>query len=249
MAKKYFLLFMLVMVAMLYSKGQDIIHKNDTSTIRAKILEVGVNEIKFKKYDNPDGPIYTIKKADVSIIVYENGNVDVITQPKMVMGKPVNLNQYKRNIISVYLLDFLIDRLTVSYEHIFYDGYLGVNVPLSFGVSPQSNNTFVTGADVNFYPKGQGKWSYFIGPKLRFGDYGEVLKYSHNDSFVSFMVNNGIAFAPRSGFRFVLGGGIGVLSKSTNMPHSNNYYSRRHQSINNQIMPWGTVNLNIGFSF
>jgi hypothetical protein len=47
---------MMMMAATLHSKGQDIIHKIDTTTIRTKIIEVGINEIKFKKYDNIINP-------------------------------------------------------------------------------------------------------------------------------------------------------------------------------------------------
>lgn len=44
--------------------------------IEAKIKEVGVNEIKYKKCDRPDGPDYTISKRDVLSIKYTNGDVE-----------------------------------------------------------------------------------------------------------------------------------------------------------------------------
>ena len=56
MGKLWFLLLMIMMAVMLRSKCQDIIHKKDTTTIRPKIIEVGINEIKFKKYDNIINP-------------------------------------------------------------------------------------------------------------------------------------------------------------------------------------------------
>ena len=33
--------------------------------------------IKYKKFDNPDGPVYTLKKSEVFMIKYPNGNKDV----------------------------------------------------------------------------------------------------------------------------------------------------------------------------
>ncbi|MFD2570263.1 DUF4190 domain-containing protein [Spirosoma soli] len=44
--------------------------------VEAKIKEVGVNEIKYKKCDRPDGPDYTIAKRDVLSIKYTNGDVE-----------------------------------------------------------------------------------------------------------------------------------------------------------------------------
>ena len=44
--------------------------------IEAKVKEVGVNEIRYKKCDRPDGPDYTISKRDVLSIKYPNGEVE-----------------------------------------------------------------------------------------------------------------------------------------------------------------------------
>lgn len=44
--------------------------------IEAKIKEVGVQEIKYKKCDRPDGPDYTISKRDVLSIKYSTGDVE-----------------------------------------------------------------------------------------------------------------------------------------------------------------------------
>lgn len=44
--------------------------------IEAKVKEVGVSEIKYKKCDRPDGPDYTISKRDVLSIKYSTGDVE-----------------------------------------------------------------------------------------------------------------------------------------------------------------------------
>lgn len=44
--------------------------------VEAKVKEVGVNEIRYKKCDRPDGPDYTISKRDVLSIKYTNGEVE-----------------------------------------------------------------------------------------------------------------------------------------------------------------------------
>lgn len=42
----------------------------------AKILEVGVNEIRYKKCRREDGPEYVVSKSDVLSIRYANGDID-----------------------------------------------------------------------------------------------------------------------------------------------------------------------------
>jgi hypothetical protein len=65
-----------ILFATMYSYSQDRIIKKDKSEIKAKVLEVGDVEIKYKKEDNPDGPTYAIKKAEVNVIIYKNGQVE-----------------------------------------------------------------------------------------------------------------------------------------------------------------------------
>ncbi len=44
--------------------------------VEAKVKEVGVNEVRYKKCDRQDGPDYTISKRDVLSIKYSNGEVE-----------------------------------------------------------------------------------------------------------------------------------------------------------------------------
>jgi len=48
------------------------------------VKKVGEDEIEYKKWDNPSGPTYFIRKSDVFMIKYQNGSKDVFnttTQP------------------------------------------------------------------------------------------------------------------------------------------------------------------------
>ena len=56
--------------------AQDIILKKDASEIEAKVTKVGSTDIEYKRWDNLDGPTYTIPTGEVFIIKYENGTTD-----------------------------------------------------------------------------------------------------------------------------------------------------------------------------
>ena len=69
--KKFLLFVMLLSVTTM--SAQDVIVKKDGSTILSKVIEIGTSEVKYKKYSNPNGPIYTIRISDILSINYETG--------------------------------------------------------------------------------------------------------------------------------------------------------------------------------
>lgn len=60
----------------------DIILKRDGEEVPAKVIEVGLYEIKYKKCSNLEGPTYLIPKSDVFMITYSNGSKDVFKEDK-----------------------------------------------------------------------------------------------------------------------------------------------------------------------
>lgn len=57
--------------------AQDNIIKRDGSEIQAKVTEITETVVKYKRFDNPDGPLYSISKTSVFMIQYENGTRDL----------------------------------------------------------------------------------------------------------------------------------------------------------------------------
>jgi hypothetical protein len=57
--------------------AQDIITLRNGEEIKAKVQEVGVTEVKYKKFDNLAGPAYTLPKTEIFMIKYEDGERDV----------------------------------------------------------------------------------------------------------------------------------------------------------------------------
>ncbi len=60
--------------------GQDILTYKNGTEVKVRVTEVTSSEVKFKKYDNLDGPLYTILKSDLFMIKYENGAKDVFSE-------------------------------------------------------------------------------------------------------------------------------------------------------------------------
>jgi hypothetical protein len=83
MRKIYFLtIFATLSLLQKNALSQDIILLRTGEEISSKVLEVGTDEIKYKKWENVDGPSYAIKKGDVFMIKYKNGSKDVFENSK-----------------------------------------------------------------------------------------------------------------------------------------------------------------------
>lgn len=78
--KKLFLSFMLLLstVFMGTVAAQDVITMKNGEEVKANVTEVTSSEIKYKRFDNPDGPTYTIRKSDAFMIKYKNGTKEVL---------------------------------------------------------------------------------------------------------------------------------------------------------------------------
>ena len=75
------ILFILIAAAILVppSYAQDVITLTTGNTISALVQEVGNTEVKYKRFDNPNGPNYTLNISDIYIISYANGTKDVFS--------------------------------------------------------------------------------------------------------------------------------------------------------------------------
>ena len=74
--KSVFILFCLVnTISVMYA--QDVIFKRNGDEINAKVLVVGIKEVKYKEIENESDSIYTLAKSDIFMIKYENGTKDV----------------------------------------------------------------------------------------------------------------------------------------------------------------------------
>lgn len=78
MKKQLYLTFMLTLGCCTVS-AQDIILKKNADEIQAKVLKIDSVQIEYKKWDNPDGPIYTLAVSEIVSIKYQNGTEDILS--------------------------------------------------------------------------------------------------------------------------------------------------------------------------
>jgi hypothetical protein len=158
--------------------SQDIILKKNNEQIKAKILEVGSSEIKFKYYDAPDGPIITIKKEEIRSITIKGkegqNTVDFTEDPMSVSNRAIvdKTSSLKFNFFSP-----LNNNLAFFYEWMYKPGFnfeagLGIIGP-GVGVDVNGENTKARGGFVRAGAK------FLLGNTSDFEVEGSNLKYAH----------------------------------------------------------------------
>jgi hypothetical protein len=97
---------------------QDTLYLKSGSTIACKIYSVNESDIGYRRWENPDGPLYYIGKRHVSLIKFQNGFINDFSQwglnPTFESGI-----SHKRNVIKLELLSIIGHKTTVGYEHNF----------------------------------------------------------------------------------------------------------------------------------
>ena len=113
--KKIILTTLTIIFTLTLGFSQDLITKKSGDDIQAKVLEISANEIRYKKFDNLDGPIFIISKKDVLMIRYENGTKDIFNNDK----EPENIS----SSIAKSSKDLFIQGQTDATQY--YKGYKG----------------------------------------------------------------------------------------------------------------------------
>ncbi len=82
-----FLVTLFLFVVSAYS--QDVLYTTGGNKLKAKVTEINTADIKYKDFNNPEGPTYVIAKKDVVLIQYANGVTEVINaNPATIAPKP-----------------------------------------------------------------------------------------------------------------------------------------------------------------
>lgn len=183
--------------------AQDVLTKKNGEDILAKVLEVTTTEIKYKKYDNPNGPTFTILKSEVLLIRYENGTKDVFNEPQKVSSQSQSANEtpvfFKKNEIKGNALALILGSIAVTYERI-----LNEDSAVGFVLNVPANNYVF---DINY--TATAYYRYYFGEKPAAGFFGEAFgmlnsvdDYVYDDGFSSF-------YEQREVTDFAVGVGLG----------------------------------------
>lgn len=90
---KTVVLWMLICVNAMQGYAQDVILLKNGNELNGKIIETTLNEIKYRKSENINGPLISISTESVYSIKYENGIIDTINSALIISGEVNKKNQ------------------------------------------------------------------------------------------------------------------------------------------------------------
>ena len=96
--KKFFLLLSIFGMFISNFFSQDIIYTKSQTEIKAKVLEITTDAIKYKEYDFIDGPTRNIAKSNVFMIEYSNGKKEFISKNDTKVENITNKRDDSKNI-------------------------------------------------------------------------------------------------------------------------------------------------------
>ncbi len=273
--------FLIFIIASISSFAQDIIYKKDKTKIACKVIKVGINEIEYLKSDSLNANVKSISISEVTLIDYSNGDFDDFNTQNIIQNTYVAASKRKKtlefrydslftkNIISYHLADLFFYNLTGSYERILKSGKFGIKIPFRLGsleLDEGSLMGFSVGTDLNYYPTGQGRLKYYVGPSLEIGSANEsvynyvgpysngyfVVPEAEKKLFVAAYFNNGGVLQISKNFSLAMGLGVGIFNgKETLFEGSfeNNIYVIRQLETTNYRELIAKFEFNLGLRF
>ena len=219
--KKILLLLTLSAITNIAFAQDNIVLKNGDE-INAKILEVGESNIKYKKFNNLDGPIYTKAKDEIFMIKYSNGEKDVLT------SNISNLNNINKKISNSNKKNAVIGG---TGHFIFESGfendnfYSTSNLSLMLSIGGYLTENFVIGGVIGGSSSTIGSSNSAVTTSLL----GAFIRGYHNDFYsqLGYTVSKDInALTTGIGYRIYLND-----SESVSLNPSIVYYTRTYTEI------------------
>jgi hypothetical protein len=89
MFSRLLLFFSLLVLLVGPAHAQDFLTKRNGDEVAVKVVEITPAEVKYRRTDNPDGPLISIWRTDVFMIRYANGTKDVLNASPATAGTSV----------------------------------------------------------------------------------------------------------------------------------------------------------------
>lgn len=127
--KRIFFIFLLLVSGELVA--QDTLKMVNQAVYVVKIVEIGLEEVKYRPWGMEDAPIIVVEKKDIREIVFANGDVMKIEPEPLLLANMLNKAQGKKNAFKIEFLAPVTNNFTVCYERVIKPS---VNIETKLGI-------------------------------------------------------------------------------------------------------------------
>ncbi len=247
--------------------AQDQLFKKDNTKLEVKIIEINPTEIKYKLFNYQTGPTITINKSDIVLIVYQNGEHEVMIQSLQPAVNNIYYNSsvdYKnslksqerdslfkdytstKHVISTNLLEVLNGGFNVSYFTELAKNNLNIYLPFTVGftepVITQSNLQNFSNNNTYQYYDGGNISDFRFTRKVAEGGIGLHFQAS-NTRLVTYFIGPYFSLAQFNGTF------MGVDYTQTYNPNYGNYTYNYTHTLRSFVMNRASYMLDNGILF
>ena len=226
--KQYRLLLIVFFMVGVYTvSAQDLIVLRDGNIIEAKIIEISPSEIRYKRFDNLEGPTVVIYKIDVHTVKYENGTYEIMNLEASAEKSTIQTKDTDKLIIGINAnpggLLYSGPGIGIELTHGHFNSEISFLYPVGLGIESKPGfgfdilfNYIWTGRIMNFYLG--GGWGiiyrkdYFVWTESD-GSTGKDIS-----TLVTYGLNIGIKFLLSSGLTFRAGANLGAGVEMSDNP-------------------------------
>lgn len=164
---KTIILFIVFTIFSFIGFSQDVIVKRDGEKIDAKVIEITKTTIKYKKFEQEDGPVRNILISEVSEIIYNNGDWEKFKEEEIVeeveeetSSRPAPVRRGKDPFFDNGL-----------YLDLMFSGGTAIESNTSFAYYDEFGNYYPNGIDYTYEDENSiGGINFRIGNKWYFGN-------------------------------------------------------------------------------
>lgn len=213
--------------------SQDLLYFANGNRMEVEVINYDDQSVTFMFYNSTNNETYNALSNELDKLILDDGT---IIEYKGVSGELEE--DFTKNIVHLHSLDLPRGRITFTYEFLNENGTLGYGLPVSIGFAedaytdplPEIFNIelysiFYSGFKLNWYPLGQRKVAYVLGPEFRLGignadDYYYYDEYYYGDRkrqeyYSKLLINNGVIITPGNHFSLSFVISLGIMHRNT----------------------------------
>ena len=264
--KKLLVVFFLLVGGICFMHAQDVIVLLNGDEIEAKVLEISSSEIRYKNYNNQDGPTIVIAKSEVQAINYENGTSEIISTAGSGTRQRASTEDWNPNRVNfgifvnpVGLLQFgplagfslsANKFLTNLHVRIPQAGLLFPIINMEYRYKVRVTKGIGVGLDANYFSNGP-RGGFFIGGMGEFWTMTLDYKYDGPSMYSYHSDNIGGVVTAHGGYRWRWPSGfflnVGGYAGATFYNWKSSYLNQGN--TDDDVMFFGMVEVSFGFNF
>lgn len=156
------------------SFSQDKIYRKNGKIVEAKIIEIGADEIRYREFKNPDGPVYVLETDRISKIVYADGKTEKFT---LNIKDPEKYEGQLNKAIKIDFLGPLVGYSQFSFEQ---SRGVGKSYELSLGIIGAGKSSRIDFYNSQFQDVKRNQFGFFAGAGYKFGKLPDFILFGRS---------------------------------------------------------------------